>query len=75
MSIPADTSAQAREAQLVAYRRMPPAQRLVAALEMSEEARLITVAGFRARHPEWSEADAVRATSRVLLGLTSAIAE
>lgn len=63
-----DTSAKARQAQVAAYRAMGASARVRAALEMSEAARDIAVAGCRARHPDWAEADVQRAVAELLLG-------
>jgi hypothetical protein len=68
MIAPADTTPGARELQLAAYRSMGGARRVMAALQMSEEARRITLAGFQARHPEWSATEVERAVAAVLLG-------
>jgi hypothetical protein len=40
----------------------------MAALEMSNAARQLTVAGFRERHPEWSSEHVELATAALLLG-------
>lgn len=68
MTLPADTSREARELQIAAYRSMGGPRRLLAALNMSEEAREVTSAGFRARHPGWSAVEVDRAVAAVLLG-------
>ena len=64
----ADTRAEARAVQLIAYRAMGPARRLAAAFEMSQEARQIAVAGMRARHPDWSDAAIEHAVVELMLG-------
>lgn len=53
-----DTSVAAREAQLRAFRRLSPSERMALACQMSEEARRVAVDGLRHRHPEMSGADA-----------------
>jgi hypothetical protein len=63
----ADTSQAAREIQVEAYRAMGGPRRLMAALEISEDVRRIAVAGFRARHPEWSLDKVESAVSALLL--------
>lgn len=68
MRAASDTSAAAREVQIEAFRVMGPTQRAALAFEMSEEARAITAAGVRARHPEWAAADVDNALVAVLLG-------
>jgi hypothetical protein len=65
---PADTSTQAREVQLAIYRQMLPGRRLALALELSEETRAVTIAGIRARHPEWSDSQVAEACRVRLLG-------
>jgi len=41
--------------QIAAIRRLTGAQRVELAVRMSEDARAITAAGIRARHPGWSD--------------------
>ena len=55
MTLPADTTRQAREMQLDALRRLDGPTRLEMACAMSDDARAISEAGIRHRHPEWSE--------------------
>lgn len=45
-------------------RRLDGPARLCMALEMSDLAHALAVAGLRARHPEWSLADATAALAR-----------
>jgi hypothetical protein len=47
---------------------MGPEARVRLAAEMSEDARSISLAGIRARHPEYDDARARRALFRLLLG-------
>lgn len=68
VTAPLDTSQQANTQQIAAYRSMGPQRRLVAALEMSEAARQLTVAGFGARHPDWTAVEVERAVAAALLG-------
>ena len=63
-----DTTAEAHLAQLEAYRRMGPARRLEIALDLSDQARRISVAGILSRHPEYTPAQAAQALRRLLLG-------
>lgn len=49
MRRPVDTSPEARERQLAAYRAMAPETRLRLAAEMSADVRALTKAGIRAR--------------------------
>ena len=68
MTLPADTTAGAHAAQLSVYRAMSPSARVRAALQMSEEAREVALAGERHRHPDWSEARIRRTVAESLLG-------
>lgn len=63
-----DTSPAAREAQVLAFRRLSPSERVALACQMSDEARAIAADGFRHRHPGASEAEVERALRRLLLG-------
>ena len=63
-----DTSPDARELQVATYRSMGAPRRLMAAIEMSEEARGISVAGISARHPELTPLEVEMASSAILLG-------
>jgi hypothetical protein len=65
---PRDTDAAAHEAQIEAYRRMGAEARVRLAVQMSEDARRISLDGIRARHPEYDEERARRALFRLLLG-------
>jgi hypothetical protein len=66
VAVPLDTSPEARAVQLAVFRQMSGGERVAAALQMSEEAVEIAVAGIRTRHPEW-EADRVAEERRILL--------
>ena len=50
------------------YRRMGPERRAGVAAEMSAEARQISAAGIRVRHPEYSDLDVRHALNRLVLG-------
>lgn len=63
-----DTSMAAQKAQYEVYRRMTPEKRVEVAVQMSEDARRITAAGLRARHPELSEVALDKRMLRVVLG-------
>jgi hypothetical protein len=63
-----DTDRAADRWQLTAYQRMRPAERVAAAMRMSEEARGVSSAGIRARHPTYSEQAVRLALLRLLLG-------
>ena len=68
--MPRDTTIEAHRAQLAAYRRMHPSQRVELAVQMSEEARNITESGIRARWPQFSPEDVRKRLLRTLLGET-----
>ena len=63
-----DTEEAARRAQVAAVRRLGPAGRALLAAEMSEDARRISIAGERRRHPEMTEDEARDAVLRRLWG-------
>ena len=66
---PMDTSAEARERQVAAYRAMTPDDRLRLADEMSTEVRELARAGIRARAGRKLSDDEVDAElARILLG-------
>jgi hypothetical protein len=65
---PRDTTPDAAERQRDWYRACGPGRRGELALEMSEEARELTRAGIRGRHPEWSEAEVTAELLRIVLG-------
>jgi hypothetical protein len=65
---PRDTAAAAREVQLAALRALGPARRVELALEMSEQARAVSLAGVMAREPELSLEQARARLLRRILG-------
>ncbi len=65
-----DTTDEAREAQVRAWRRMGGERCLLLAMEMSDEIRRVTAAGIRHRHPGYSEAEVRWALLRLVLGDT-----
>jgi len=65
---PRDTSSDAAARQRDWYRACGPERRGELALEMSEEARELTRAGIRARHPDWSEVEVSDELHRAMLG-------
>jgi hypothetical protein len=73
--IPFDTSPEAHEAQMQAYRRMGPEARVRIGFSMSEDVREIAAQGIRSRHPEYAEAQVRSALFRLLYGdeLTRAV--
>ncbi|MGE0453441.1 MAG: hypothetical protein AB7O37_00295 [Vicinamibacteria bacterium] len=70
-----DTSAQAHEAQITAYRRMGGAGRTEVVFRLNELARNAAEAGIRSRHPAYSDAQVRLALARLQLGdeLTRAV--
>ncbi len=68
MTVTRDTSAAARRVQVEALRRMDGPTRLQMALEMSEEARRVSLAGIRYRHPDWPDAAVHQELLRLMLG-------
>ena len=68
MAVPLDTSPEAQAVQLAVFRQMSGAERVAAALQMSEEAVEIAVAGIRTRHPEWDVDRVAQERRAVLLG-------
>jgi hypothetical protein len=65
---PRDTATAAYDAQIAWYRRLSAADRVVLAASMSEDARAITCAGIRARHPEYTAHETSIALVRLLVG-------
>lgn len=63
-----DTDPAAHHVQIEAYRSMAPAQRLLLAIEMSERAREIAIAGAMAREPGISREEARLRVLRQILG-------
>lgn len=68
MTLTRDTSAAARDAQVQAFRRLDGPTRVRMAFDMSEEARQVTLAGIRHRHPEWTDVAVHQELLRMLLG-------
>jgi hypothetical protein len=65
---PLDTAPESHAAQLEVYRRLGPANRARLAGRLSADARRLTQAGIRARHPEYTDADVEDALRRLLYG-------
>ena len=57
----------AREKQAGIYRAMTPAQRLAQALRMNRAMRDLLAAGFRLRHPHWTDQEIARAVADRIL--------
>ena len=61
----------ARERQLAIVRAMAPVERLQHALQMNRRMQELLKAGFRSRHPDWSDAQVQRAVAdRILYART-----
>jgi hypothetical protein len=65
---PADTSPEAWEAYLDLVRKMPPAERLRRALELSEDVRRVAEAGLRLKYPRAGEREIALRRARLELG-------
>ena len=57
----------AHERQVAIYRAMPPQQRLQQALRMNRTMRELLAAGFRDRHPSWTDVQVKRAVAGRIL--------
>lgn len=68
VEIPLDTTLAAHGAQIAAYRRMSPERRLLRAMQMCDDARSISRAGIRSRHPEYTTEEVALALFRLVLG-------
>ncbi len=55
MTLAGDTSPEARRVQLESLRRLDGPQRLEMACRMSDDARAMSEAGIRHRHPDWND--------------------
>lgn len=66
--IPPDTSQEAHRVQTELYKLMGGAARLGTAFRLTEAVRLITLAGIRQRHPEYTDDQAWSAWARLTLG-------
>jgi len=64
-----DTSQEADDRQVRAFRAMTPEARLRLAESMSEEIRTLTRSGIQARHPEYAPAQVEVALAEALLGI------
>ena len=66
--VPADTSAEAWDAQLAMLRRLGGAERFAIAFRLTGLAREASRAGIRARHPQYGDDDVRCAFFRMLHG-------
>lgn len=68
MTLARDTTQEAAKIQRDIMRKLDGPTRLEMALRMSDEARTISQAGIRHRHPDWSEDQVRVALLELLLG-------
>jgi hypothetical protein len=66
--VPFDTEVAAHRVQGEIYRRMGGAARLAIAFELSAAVRQLALAGIKARHPTYTEADVLHAWAQLTLG-------
>ena len=57
----------AHEKQVAIYRNMTPQQRIAQMVSMNQSGCELMAAGFRARHPEWSDAQVKKAVAERIL--------
>jgi hypothetical protein len=67
-AIPFDTSPDAHAVQRDVYRRLNGRERLQIMFHLTESVRRLTMAGIRARHPNYTAEDVRRAYGRLALG-------
>jgi hypothetical protein len=65
---PSDTSAEASAVHSAVLAAMSPAARMLLAIELSEEIRLVTLSGIRSRQPDLDERQCVRELIRLWHG-------
>jgi len=65
---PHDTSEEAHQVQMEAYRRMTPERKIALVFELSETVRELARGGIRQRHPEYTDEDVKRALAVLLYG-------
>ena len=63
-----DTTDEAREVQIAAYRAMTPSQRVEIAFQLSDDVRALSRSGIRWRQPELDEQGVHREFLRILYG-------
>jgi len=68
MTLPLDTSADARDVQREIYRRLGGAERVAIAFRLNALVRETTMAGIRRRHPSYADAEVRAAFRRLILG-------
>ena len=57
----------AHEKQVAIYRNMTPQQRIAQMVSMNQSARELMAAGFRSRHPEWTDSQVKKAVAERIL--------
>jgi hypothetical protein len=62
-----DTAVAARDAQIRAFRRLSPSERMAIACQMSDEIRQVSADGIRHRHPGMTDAEVNSAVRQLLL--------
>jgi hypothetical protein len=68
MALSPDTSPDANEVQIEAYRRMGGPGRAAIMFRLNGLSRQATIAGIRSRHPDYSEEELHLAFARLVLG-------
>jgi hypothetical protein len=68
--IPSDTSVVAHNIQRDVYLRLGGRERLAIVFRLNETVRQLSMAGIRARHPQYDEEQVRRAYARLVLGDT-----
>ena len=68
IAVPLDTTPEAYAVQGEIYRRMTCEQRLAISFRLSADVRRISMAGIRARHPDYSTRDVQQAYARLVYG-------
>ena len=63
-----DTDPEAHDVQIELFRKLGGPGRVALLAEMSEQAREITRAGIRSRHPDYTEEQVHHAFARLILG-------
>ena len=63
-----DTTDEADDVQIAAYRAMTPAQRVEIAFQLSDDMREVTLGGIRTRHPELDDRGVRHEFLRLLYG-------
>jgi hypothetical protein len=66
--IPDDTSPDAHRVQRDVYLRLGGRGRLALMFRLNDEVRRLAMAGIRARHPDYTDAEAFEAHMRLVLG-------